>query len=173
MCVCCVLICRCGLLTHLAPKRNYNYTARTCSTGAHMATARNSCTGALSGAAPLRMRRTRPPSFCLIALNTIASHSGEACVSTRVFVCDKSGHSAGRPVEFLQPSGITKNVHMLQRGQHTPLRPTLSCFQPAIMYAFLRARHRLQGGESEVCDSALACYALRGVGCERRFETQL
>ena len=62
--------------THSSPRA-----LRTCTIGAHIATARNCCVRRDSGAAPLRMRRTRPPSLALMELKASRSASGEACSS--------------------------------------------------------------------------------------------
>jgi hypothetical protein len=43
----------------------HNETKPTCATGAHIATRRNSSTCGASGAPPLTMSRTRPPSRAL------------------------------------------------------------------------------------------------------------
>ena len=51
----------------------------TCTTGVHMHTFRNCSIWGDSGAPPLTMTLTRPPSLCLILLNTIRSETTDAC----------------------------------------------------------------------------------------------
>lgn len=51
----------------------------TCTTGVHMHTLRNCSIWGDRGAPPLTMTLTRPPSLCLILLNTIRSETTDAC----------------------------------------------------------------------------------------------
>ena len=51
----------------------------TCTTGVHIHTFRNCSIWGDRGAPPLTMTLTRPPSLCLILLNTIRSETMDAC----------------------------------------------------------------------------------------------